>query len=63
MCLWSKDWKVGRLWTGLVLHHFRYRKVSDFNYTYNEKYRQILARIYITIIITGNYITHSVLMD
>ena len=31
--------EVGKLWTGLVLHHIRYSKVSDFNYMYKEQYK------------------------
>ena len=37
--------EVGKLRTGLALHHIRYRKVSDFKCMYKEQYKQILARV------------------
>ena len=33
-----KRHEVGKLWTGFVLHHIRYKKDSVYNYVYIGKY-------------------------
>ena len=56
--------EVGKLWTGMVIHHIRYRKVSDFNYMYKE-YLPDFQNLYFSnnYYYTDNYITYYVLME